>query len=506
MFLNKKIIPAFVALNIITLPLTGFSQESVDKQLQGPFPVDFYQNGKIYLKKDNTLPSDVLFPYKLFLEYNNDKETKKEKIENQIDKNIEITLVTTYVIDNKPYLFIIGKRYDASQNETGYQYFAYVFSKDETGELQQEVGRFVDELQLDGFDGIQDGKNKNYPFKTAESLKKYLTTKLQLSILQGPFKTSLYPTGQLYFYNRKDMDAYPINFTLKYQDSGKDKQELIDLYEPVSGGGIYTPATINSVFTYSIQQKSYIFVIVSWDIDFVASAGGGSSDYKIYSYTKNNNGLLKQDKNMIQNPQFSGSEGNIIYSNNEDHDKDVVIPVKFNYTTADALKKYLDQTYNFAIIQGPFETVLYPEGKIYFQAQESGYQTPVNFVLEYNQNGQPKKETIDQYKPNHVAAEIASVFTYPIHQKPYIFTIVKWSARPETSNGRYGYFYKVYGYTKDQNNNLKLDQNVSNDPKLSGFIGANIYKNKEEITFKYETAGKLKKYLNQKYNKSLSSK
>lgn len=199
---------------------------------------------------------------------------------------------------------------------------------------------------------------------------------------------------------------------------------------------------------------------------------------------------------MIQNPQFSGSEGNIIYSNNEDHDKDVVIPVKFNYTTADALKKYLDQTYNFAIIQGPFETALYPEGKIYFQAQESGYQTPVNFVLEYNQNGQPKKETIDQYKPNHVAAEIASVFTYPIHQKPYIFTIVKWSARPETSNGRYGYFYKVYGYTKDQNNNLKLDQNVSNDPKLSGFIGANIYKNKEEITFKYETAGKLKKYLN----------
>lgn len=259
MFLNKKIIPALVALHMITLPLTEFSQKPVDKQLQGPFPVDFYQNGKIYLKKDNTLPSDVLFPYKLFLEYNNGNETKKEKIENQIDKNIEITLVTTYVIDNKPYLFIIGKRYDASQNETGYQYFAYVFSKDEKGELQQEVGRFVDELQLDGFDGIQERKNKNYPFKTAESLKKYLITKLQLSILQGPFKTNLYPTGQLYFYNRKDMDAYPINFTLKYQDSGKDKQELIDLYEPDSGGGIYTPATINSVFTYSIQQKSYIF-------------------------------------------------------------------------------------------------------------------------------------------------------------------------------------------------------------------------------------------------------
>lgn len=514
MFLNKKIIPALIALNIITLPLTGFSQELKNQTLQKEFKIDLYPNGKLFIQRDPNFKHTTL-PDWLVLQYQNNAQTQQEIIENGLSEDTQILFVFSEKIDKNIYLFVMtkNKKIDKKERTDGYEYSLHTFVQDSHHKLQLAIiadnndpnienDKIGDHLFLDGFEGILNGSKKTFEYKTPESIKEYLKT----SIVHGPLKTDFYPEGKIYFEGKSNILTYPIAFILEYNDKGQTKKETIDQYEPDSGGGIYTPATINSVFTYSIQQKSYIFVIVSWDIDFVASAGGGSNDYKIYSYTKNNNGLLKQDKNMIQNPQFSGSEGNIIYSNNEDHDKDIVIPVKFNYTTADALKKYLDQTYNFAIIQGPFETVLYPEGKIYFQAQESGYQTPVNFVLEYNQNGQPKKETIDQYKPNHVAAEIASVFTYPIHQKPYIFTIVKWSARPETSNGRYGYFYKVYGYTKDQNNNLKLDQNVSNDPKLSGFIGANIYKNKEEITFKYETAGKLKKYLNQKYNKSLSSK
>lgn len=514
MLLNKKIIPALIALNMITLPLTGFSQELKKQTLQKEFKIDLYPNGKLFIQRDPNLKHTTL-PDWLVLQYQNNSQNQQETIKNGLPEDTQILFVFSEKIDQNTYLFVMTKNRKINKKEKtdGDEYSLHTFIQDSQHKLQlaiiadnndpnienDKIGNY---LFLDGFEGILNGSKKNFEYKTPESIKEYLKT----SIVHGPLKTDFYPEGKIYFEGKSNILTYPVAFILEYNDKGQTKKETIDQYEPVSGGGIYTPATVNSVFTYSIQQKSYIFVIVSWDIDFVASAGGGSTDYQIYSYTKDHNGLLKQDKKMMQNPQFSGSEGNIIYSNNEDHDKDVIIPVKFDYTTADALKKYLDQTYNFAIIQGPFETALYPKGKIYFQAQESGYQTPVNFMVEYNQNGQQKKEIIDQYKPNHVAAEIASVFTYYIHQKPYIFTIVKWSARPETSNGRYGYFYKVYSYTKDQNDNLKLDQNISNDPKLNGFIGANIYENKEEVTFKYETAGKLKKYLNQKYNKATPSK
>ncbi|CAI3956800.1 unnamed protein product [Commensalibacter communis] len=406
------------------------------------------------------------------------------------------------------YFFVMTKKQeiDHKKKTNGYEYSLDTFIQDSHDKLQLasiadydnsniQNDNIGSHLYLSGFEGLSNSSKQTFNYKTPESITEYLKT----SIIHGPLKTDLYPEGKIYFQGKSNVLTYPVSFLLEYNHNGKIKKEIIDQYEPDSGGGFYTPATIQSVFTYPIEKKNHIFVIVSWDIDFVASVGKGGSDYKIYSYTKDQNGNLKQDENLMNDPQLSGFDGSYTESNNEDHDKDIDITESFNLNNAEKLKKYLEQTYNFAIIQGPFETTLYSKGKIYFQAQESGYQTPVNFILEYNQDGQNKKVIIDQYKPNHVAAEIASVFTYSIHQKPYIFTIVKWSARPDTSNGRYGYFYKVYGYTKDQNDNLKLDQKINNDPKLKGFIGANQYEVKEEITFKYETAGKLKKYLNQKY-------
>lgn len=68
------------------------------------------------------------------------------------------------------------------------------------------------------------------------------------------------------------------------------------------------------------------------------------------------------------------------------------------------------------IVQGPFKTSLYPNGKIYFTRKEDDQNTivqqcyPISFFLENVQNGAVQKEKIDQYEEDGGCPEIKSVF------------------------------------------------------------------------------------------------
>lgn len=67
------------------------------------------------------------------------------------------------------------------------------------------------------------------------------------------------------------------------------------------------------------------------------------------------------------------------------------------------------QTTNNQIIQGPFKTSLYPEGKIYFQ-KTNDFENPINFIVDYNVDGKNKKYIIDSYPHAGADPEIRSVF------------------------------------------------------------------------------------------------
>lgn len=56
----------------------------------------------------------------------------------------------------------------------------------------------------------------------------------ELEIIQGPFKTDLFPEGEIYFQKTNDK-IKPVDFILKYQKNGKFIKYITDQYE-VNGG------------------------------------------------------------------------------------------------------------------------------------------------------------------------------------------------------------------------------------------------------------------------------
>lgn len=165
------------------------------------------------------------------------------------------------------------------------------------------------------------------------------------------------------------------------------------------------------------------------------------------------------------------------------------------------------------IVQGPFKTSLYPNGKIYFTRKEEGQNTieqkcyPISFFLENVQNGAAQKQKIDQYDEEGGCPEIKSVFFSNIKNQKYIFVMVVWDSY-HAGIGTHGDVYQTYAYTKNDKGMLSLDKAISNDNNLSGFNGEdncktdinpdgvrNCYEN-----YKYKTAADIKKYLKQKYH------
>lgn len=79
------------------------------------------------------------------------------------------------------------------------------------------------------------------------------------------------------------------------------------------------------------------------------------------------------------------------------------------------------------IIQGPFKTDLFPGGEIYFEKGKPDINScqPTKFILKYKDNNQVKTENIDEYGSDLFCPELVSVFFYKLHDKRYIFTMIK---------------------------------------------------------------------------------
>lgn len=160
------------------------------------------------------------------------------------------------------------------------------------------------------------------------------------------------------------------------------------------------------------------------------------------------------------------------------------------------------QTVPNEVIQGPFKTDLYPDGKIYFEKENDATNNDpcqtIAFILEYKQDNHIKKEQIDEYSEDGACVELASVFFAKVHNKSYIFVMQKWGHNMpsvDISND----FYTTTAYTKDQDGSLIIDSKMFNDPNLSGTDGYVDDGVRHRLYYKYKTAAAIKKYLKQKY-------
>jgi len=148
------------------------------------------------------------------------------------------------------------------------------------------------------------------------------------------------------------------------------------------------------------------------------------------------------------------------------------------------------------VVQGPFKTNLFPGGEIYFEKgkQDINSCEPTKFILKYKNNNQVKIKKIDEYGSDPFCPELVSVFFYKIHNKDYIFVIIKrhidlWMEKIDMDE------YQVIAY-KNENGILAKDDKISKDPRFSGDDG--IFHDRNKI-FKYKTAADVKRYLKQKY-------
>lgn len=149
-------------------------------------------------------------------------------------------------------------------------------------------------------------------------------------IIQGPFKTDLFPGGEIFFENGQQNinECHSIDFILKYKNNNQFKITKIDEYEIDP----FCPELL-SVFFYKLHNQQYIFTIIKRHFD-VLTEHVDMDSYDILAYTKNNNGVLVKDKKISDNPDLTGEEG--LQFNKK---------VTFKYKTAADVKRYLRQKY-----------------------------------------------------------------------------------------------------------------------------------------------------------------
>jgi len=93
--------------------------------------------------------------------------------------------------------------------------------------------------------------------------------------------------------------------------------------------------------------------------------------------------------------------------------KKIITSICFLISLIYNFKSYA-QTVPNEVIQGPFKTNLYPDGKIYFEKINNEKIIDdcrnVAFMLEYKQDNHTIKDQINKYYENGACVDIASVF------------------------------------------------------------------------------------------------
>ena len=151
----------------------------------------------------------------------------------------------------------------------------------------------------------------------------------ETSIVHEPFKTDLYPEGEIHF-EQENKKYASVNFILvPSTKKGKNEKFIIDQYKH-DGSSPH----IESVFFYPVYGMENIFVIVSWS-SIHKGEGVHGKFYEIYSYYKNDQGHLIMNENIKSDMNLRGFDG---YMNSGS--------MNFDYKTAFYVKQYLRNFYS----------------------------------------------------------------------------------------------------------------------------------------------------------------
>jgi len=143
------------------------------------------------------------------------------------------------------------------------------------------------------------------------------------------------------------------------------------------------------------------------------------------------------------------------------------------------------------IIQGPYKLAVVDGGEL--SVLETGdIDFPLSLVLDVsNAEGGRVRKLVDKYDVAGSDPKVESIFFYPIKGKKHVFVLVSWELTSR-GIGTYGTLYQVYGYERNESNELVSDKSIAFDRKMSGIEG---YQEGQEQHFNYKDAASIKAYI-----------
>ncbi|OUI78448.1 hypothetical protein HK18_10540 [Commensalibacter intestini] len=182
--MREKIIIILVILLSLNQTIKVYAQLKSSEIIQGPFKIDLYPDGKIYIEQNNDEISTGGCPTTLLiLEYQKNNQIKKETIDEYYEDGACVKIASIFFskIHNKEYVFVMQKW---EQNmpainiyDNSYDTIAYTKNKDGKLCIDLNISKDHNLSEIDGT--VADGKKVHYKYKTAAVIKKYLEQKYQ---------------------------------------------------------------------------------------------------------------------------------------------------------------------------------------------------------------------------------------------------------------------------------------------------------------------------------------
>ena len=143
------------------------------------------------------------------------------------------------------------------------------------------------------------------------------------------------------------------------------------------------------------------------------------------------------------------------------------------------------------IIQGPYKITVVEGGELSV-VETSDMDYPLSLVLDVsNSGGWRVRRLVDKYDVAGSDPKVESVFFYPVNGREHVFVLVSWELTSR-GIGTYGTLYQVYGYEKNENNELVTDKIITFDKKMSGIEG---FQGGQKQHFNYKDAASIKAYV-----------
>jgi hypothetical protein len=143
------------------------------------------------------------------------------------------------------------------------------------------------------------------------------------------------------------------------------------------------------------------------------------------------------------------------------------------------------------IVQGPFETNIFPGGKIWVEKINESHKSLALVLESTNSDGVIERRRVDAYDDSGTGPTVESIFFYPVKGKKSIVVLVSWGVN---SHGiaTYGKLYQVYAYEREGQDKIVPNAAIILDRGLSGMDG---YQDGSVVVFKYKDATSIKRYI-----------